>query len=92
MTQWLADDHTLPAPFALGEECELQGQGEEKSVAVFKRHELTAEVVQANLAAGKTVSKLGLVWDDKISFILTDELGIRRVRFLDVLEDKPQGC
>ncbi|OQW99589.1 MAG: recombination-associated protein rdgC [Thiothrix lacustris] len=87
MTQWLADDHTLPAPFTLGEDCELKGQGEEKSVAVFKRHELAAEEVQANLAAGKTVSKLGLIWDDKISFILTDELGIRRVRFLDVLAD-----
>lgn len=87
MTQWLADDHTLPAPFVLGEECELKGQGEEKSVAVFKRHELTTEAVQANLAAGKTVSKLGLVWDEKISFILTDELAVRRVRFLDVLED-----
>ncbi|MGB3918919.1 recombination-associated protein RdgC [Thiothrix litoralis] len=87
MTQWLADDHTLPAPFALGEECELKGQGEENSVAVFKRHELNAEVVQANLAAGKTVSKLALVWDNKISFMLTDELGIRRVRFLDVLEE-----
>ena len=87
MTQWLADDHTLPEPFTLGEECELKGQGEENSVAVFKRHELNAEVVQANLAEGKTVSKLALVWDGKISFMLTDELGIRRVRFLDVLEE-----
>ncbi|MBJ6610854.1 MAG: recombination-associated protein RdgC [Candidatus Thiothrix moscowensis] len=87
MTQWLADESSLPAPFALGEDCELRSQGEEQSVAVFKRHELTAEEVQANLAAGKTVSKLGLVWDEKISFILSDDLGIRRVRFLDVLED-----
>lgn len=87
MTQWLADDHTLPAPFTLGEECELKGAGEEKSVAVFKRHELMSEEVQANLAAGKTVSKLGLVWADKISFMLTEDLGVRRVRFLDVLVD-----
>lgn len=87
MTQWLSDEHTLPAPFALGEDCELRSQGEEQSVAVFKRHELTAEEVQANLSAGKTVSKLGLVWAEKISFILGDDLSIRRVRFLDVLEE-----
>lgn len=86
MTAWLTDGE-LPPPFTLGEECELHSQGDEKSVAVFKRHELMAEEVQANLASGKTVSKLGLVWDDKISFILTDDLQIRRVRFLDVLED-----
>jgi recombination associated protein RdgC len=86
MTQWL-NEGVLPVPFALGEECELRSQGDEKSVAVFKRHELTTDVVQANLAAGKMVSKLGLVWDEKISFILSDELQLRRVRFLDVLED-----
>ena len=87
MTQWLREGEA-PAPFALGEDCELRGQGDEKSVAVFKRHELTTEEVHKNLEAGKVVSKLGLVWDEKISFILTDELHIRRVRFLDVLADK----
>lgn len=86
MTQWLKDG-VLPVPFTLGEECELRSQGDEKSVAVFKRHELTTDEVQSNLAAGKLVSKLGLVWDEKISFVLTDELQVRRVRFLDVLED-----
>jgi recombination associated protein RdgC len=86
MTQWLKEG-VLPAPFSLGEECELRSQGDEKSVAVFKRHELTTEAVQANFAAGKVVSKLGLVWADKISFVLTDELQVRKVRFLDVLED-----
>lgn len=87
MTQWLAEEGSLPAPFVLGEDCELRSQGDEQSVAVFKRHELTTEEVQTNLANGKMVSKLGLVWDEKISFILSDDLAIRRVRFLDVLED-----
>lgn len=86
MTAWLAEG-ALPAPFSFGEECELHSQGDEKSVAAFKRHELMSEEVQANLASGKTVSKMGLVWDNKISFILTDDLQIRRVRFLDVLEE-----
>lgn len=87
MTQWLAEEGSLPTPFALGEDCELRGQGDEQSVAVFKRHELTTEEVQTNLANGKLVSKLALVWDEKISFMLSDDLAIRRVRFLDVLED-----
>lgn len=87
MTQWLAQEGSLPAPFALGEDCELRTPGEAKSVAVFKRHELGTEEVHTNLANGKVVSKLGLVWDGKVSFILTSDLGIRRVRFLDVLAD-----
>ncbi|MEN9500873.1 MAG: hypothetical protein RI964_158 [Pseudomonadota bacterium] len=91
LTHWLAGG-SLPRPFTLGEECELRSQGDEKSVAVFKRHELMTDEVQTNLAAGKMVSKLGLVWDDKISFILTDELQLRRVRFLDVLADSVQDA
>ncbi len=86
MTQWLKQNE-LPAPFILGEECELRSQGDDKSIAVFKRHELSTEEVHSNLAAGKVVSKLGLIWDNKISFVLTDELQLRRVKFLDVLED-----
>lgn len=86
MTSWLATGE-LPKPFALGDECELHSQDEEKSVASFKRHDLTSEEVSSNLARGKMVSKLGLVWDEKISFILTDELQVRRVKFLDVLAD-----
>ncbi len=91
LTQWLAEG-VLPAPFTLGEECELRSQGDEKSVAVFKRHELVTDEVQTNLASGKLVSKLGVVWDNKISCVLTDELQVRRVRFLDVLTDTVQDA
>lgn len=89
MTQWLTQGK-LPVPFTLGEDCELRSQGDDKSVAVFKRHELATEEVHSNLAAGKVVSKLGLIWDNKISFVLTDELQLRRVKFLDVLEENVQ--
>ena len=87
MTQWLTDGN-LPSPFVLGDECELQSQDEEKSVAVFKKHELLADEVQSNLATGKQASKLMLCWDEKISFVLTADLQIKRVKFLDVLDEK----
>lgn len=87
MTQWL-NDEAVPVPFMLGEECELKNQGEEKGTATFKQQELTCEEIKTSLQSGKTASKLSLVWDDKIQFVLTDDLQIKKLKFLDVMEEQ----
>lgn len=90
MTEWVASGFP-PAPFTLGESVELTSQDDDKSTAKFARHELSSGEVQANIEAGKLVSKLALVWDEKISFTLSDELVISKVKFLDVLQDSMKG-
>ena len=87
MTRWLTE-HKTPTPFVLGDECELKSQDEDKSVATFRKHELTADEIQTNLASGKLATKLALVWDEKISFVLTEDFQIKKLKFLDVLSDK----
>lgn len=87
MTQWIKDNQA-PAPFLLGDECELRIPGEAGAVAVFKKHELNTEEVISNLNAGKMAAKLMLTWADKMSFILTDTLQIKRVKFLDLLTER----
>jgi len=89
MTQWLGKG-TLPAPFTLGYECELKSLSEDKAVAAFRQHELHAEEVQNSLQSGKYAAKLALEWDEKISFVLTEELQIKKLKFLDVLEEQLQ--
>ncbi len=89
MTQWLTTCE-LPAPFTLGYECELKNQGDDKGTAVFKQHDLTLDEIQTSLKAGKFVSKLAIEWDEKISFVLTEELQIKKLKFLDVLDEKVQ--
>lgn len=87
MTHWLAEG-VLPPKFELGEECELRSQGDDQSVAVFKKHELLTEEVKSNLASGKLVSKLMLTWDQRLSFVLTENLQIKRLKFLDVFDEQ----
>ncbi len=89
MTRWL-EQGALPAPFTFGEDCELRSDGEEKGVAAFRKHELLADDVSTALKNGKYVSKLGLIWDEKIQFMLTEDLQLTRLRFLDVLEEQMQ--
>ena len=89
MTQWLTSCQ-LPEPFALGFECELKNQGDDKGTAVFKQHDLTLDEVQTSLQAGKYVSKLAIEWDEKVSFVLSEDLQIKKLKFLDVLEEQLQ--
>jgi recombination associated protein RdgC len=47
--------------------------------------------VQQHLKAGKFPMKLGLTWSDRISFILTDKLQVKRLEFLEMTKDTADG-
>ena len=50
----------------------------------YKCHPLEGEEIKGHLAGGKLPTSLALTWDDRLSFVLTDRLEIKRVHFLDV--------
>lgn len=87
MTNWLTEE-VAPAKFFLGEECKLFSQGEDKSSATFKKHGLLTDEVKTNLSNGKLVSQLGLEWNSKIRFVLTEDLQLKRIKFMDVFTEK----
>jgi recombination associated protein RdgC len=51
----------------------------------YARHPLDIEEVQAHIDAGKLPTKLALTWDDRVSFMLTEGLQIKKVSFLDTV-------
>ena len=85
MTRWMSKTRP-PRPFEFGYECCFKTPDEQGTVS-FKRHELSGSELTTNLEAGKFVSQLELIWDDKIRFILTENLIIKRLRFLDMMAD-----
>jgi recombination associated protein RdgC len=88
MTDWLANQ-SLPTPFALGEECELRDPATSTGAkAKCTRQDLDSEEVKEHLRNGKQVFQLGLVFDDRISFVLGEDLVVRKVRFLDAVLDE----
>ena len=89
MTEWLKSGR-LPEPFTLGFECELKNQGDDKGSVSFKQHDLTLDEIQTSLQAGKFASKLAIEWDEKISFVLSEDLQVKKLKFLDVLEEQLQ--
>jgi len=93
MTHWLLHDEALPAHFTLEDECELVGAGEGSSVIRCRHVEITSEEVRAHVATGKRVRKLAMNWNGRLSFVLHDDLSIRRLVFdSEVLDAAADGA
>ena len=86
LTNWLSSLNP-PKPFELGTECVFKSPDEQGSSVTFKRHTLMGSELNTNLEAGKFVCQLELIWNQKIRFVLTDDLLIKRVKFLDIMTD-----
>ncbi len=86
MTNWLYLNK-LPRAFEFGHECLFKSRDDQMSTVTFKKHELYSNEVHPNLETGKFVAQIELIWSQKIKFILTEELVLKRVKFLDVMTD-----
>ncbi len=92
MADWLAGGDA-PAGFTVDRDCELKSVAEEKAAVRYVRHPLGDEVgaeIKAHLAAGKLPTRLALTWDERISFVLTEKLEIKRLAFLDILKEEAE--
>lgn len=87
MTDWVASGK-LPAGLALGDECELRDPVESGAIVRCRRQELETDEVREHLKSGKQVFQLGLVLEDRIAFTLGEDLVVRKLRFLDQVQDQ----
>lgn len=87
MTDWLASNHA-PAGFTIDRELELRATGESKATIRYANHALEGDEILRHIAAGKRVTRLGLTWNDRISFVLTEQMQIKRIEFLDIIKEE----
>jgi len=91
MTGWLMDDSGLPAGFVLEDECELRSVGEVTSTVRCRYVDIASSEVRAHVLAGKRVHKMGMGWQEKVSFVLNDDLSIRRIKYDSELVEQADG-
>lgn len=84
MTAWVSGGE-LPEGLLLGDECELRDARDERSVVRCRGQDLAGEEISTHLRAGKEVVKLALDWQERLSFVLQDDLSLKRLRFADAL-------
>jgi recombination associated protein RdgC len=90
MASWLARG-AAPARFSIDDDLELRTADKSKTIIRYTRHPLDGREIQAHLASGKYPSRLGLTWNDRLSFVLTDKLQVKRLEFLEMSTDAAQG-
>jgi recombination associated protein RdgC len=86
MTDWLVADEA-PRGFTVDQDTELRATGESKATVRYVRHSMEADDVKRHVSSGKQCTRLALTWSDKVSFVLTESLAIKRVTALDVLKE-----
>ena len=87
LTGWVAGD-ALPDGLSLGDECELRDPADTGAVVKVQRMELSGEEIAKHLEAGKQVTRLALVLDDHVSFVVGEDLVVRKFKLLDGAVDQ----
>jgi recombination associated protein RdgC len=92
MAEWLSTKEAPPG-FTIDRECELKQPDSEKSLVRYARHTLDIDEVGEHIKQGKLPTQLALTWDNRVSFVLTENFAIKKIKLLDVvLEGKePAG-
>ena len=87
LTGWIAGD-PLPAGLRLGDECELRDPTDTGAVVKIQRMDLSGNEIAKHLEAGKQATRLALTLDDHVSFVLGEDLVVRKFKLLDGAVDQ----
>ena len=91
MTDWLLSGECAGG-FDLDDSCEMKSLADETGTTVrIAKADLTSDEVVQHIKSGKTVTQLGLTWQDKIAFVLSNDLSIKRIRFLDMVQEEAEN-
>ena len=87
MAAWLTQGGSAGA-FSVEQDLELQSADAARATIRYRRHSLEGKDIRTHLASGKRPTQLGLTWNGRVSFVLTEKLQIKRVEFLELGPEK----
>ena len=90
MASWLMLGDA-PTRFTIEQDLELQSVDKTKATIRYARHPLDGKEIRTHLQGGMYATRLGLTWNDRVSFILTEKLQIKRLEFLHIAKEKGDG-
>lgn len=84
MTEWVRSGNA-PAGFAIGDAAELKAILADGGIAKVKKQDLVSDEIATHIEAGKVVTKLALDWQQRVTFTLTNDATLTRLKFCDEL-------
>ncbi|HYW93928.1 MAG TPA: recombination-associated protein RdgC [Gammaproteobacteria bacterium] len=91
LTAWLRGVNP-PGDLAPGAECELRQPSGEGGVIRCRGIEPDSGGLETQLAEGWLVTRLALEWEDRMSFVLSSDLSLRRLRSMDLLQGELEAA
>lgn len=82
LTGWVAGGE-MPEGLVIGEECELRDPVDQGAVVKVQRMDLHSDEIARHLESGKQVTRLALSLDDHVSFVLGEDLVVRKFKLLE---------
>ena len=83
MAEWVASG-AAPDDIEIGMDCGMEARVGEGRIR-YINEDLSDAQVRENANTGFDVSSLGLTWKDRVDFVLTKGLGLKKIRFLETL-------
>lgn len=84
ITEWVRSGNA-PVGFTIGDAAELKAILADGGVARVKKQDLVSDEIATHIEAGKVVTKLALDWQQRVTFTLTDDAMLARLKFCDEL-------
>ncbi|WP_343192799.1 recombination-associated protein RdgC [Buchnera aphidicola (Taiwanaphis decaspermi)] len=82
LTNWIMTQK-LPSNFSILKEAELKDIIKDNGTIKCTNQNLISEEIFRHIKAGKRVTKIGLIWNKKIQFVLSNSGTLQRIKFVD---------
>ena len=87
MTTWVKEKLNFP-PFILGDEAELKDPLEGNGIINCKKQDITSDEMLVHLDSGKWVTKLKIIDERGINFIINPDFTLKKVKFDSIIMDE----
>ena len=87
MTAWVSENEA-PAGFTVDQDLGLRSP--EEATVRYAKHALEGAEIRQHIANGKSATRLGMTWNDRISLLLADTQQVKRLAFLDILKESSE--
>jgi len=81
MTHWIASGEA-PVGFSIDQEAELRSAAVGQATVRYLRHVLDEAEIRRHVSNGKQCTRLALTWRDRVSFVLGEDLSLKRLQWV----------
>ena len=87
MTTWVKEKLNFP-PFILGDQAELKDPLEGNGIISCKNQEITSDEMRVHFDSGKWITKMKIVDERGVNFIVNSDLTFKRIKFDSIILDE----